>query len=91
MKKDLLKLLDLTSEDILEILDTADQLKAMKKASEITEDDLKNGETKIQRQPKRQRQQNPPPQDGTDTEENNAKYPLAFASGCFHHLSDINL
>ena len=28
MKKDLLKLLDLTSEDILEILDTADQLKA---------------------------------------------------------------
>lgn len=32
MKKDLLKLLDLTSEDILEILDTADQLKAMKKA-----------------------------------------------------------
>lgn len=32
MKKDLLKLLDLTSEDILEILDTADRLKAMKKA-----------------------------------------------------------
>ena len=31
MKKDLLKLLDLTSEDILEILDTADRLKAMKK------------------------------------------------------------
>ena len=29
MKKDLLKLLDLTSEDILELLDTADQLKAM--------------------------------------------------------------
>ena len=27
MKKDLLKLLDLTSEDILKILDTADQLK----------------------------------------------------------------
>ena len=32
MKKDLLKLLDLTGEDILDILDTADQLKAMKKA-----------------------------------------------------------
>ena len=32
MKKDLLKLLDLTSEEILEILDTADQLKAMRKA-----------------------------------------------------------
>ena len=31
MKKDLLKLLDLTSEDILEILDTADRLKAMKR------------------------------------------------------------
>ena len=32
MKKDLLKLLDLSSQDILTILDTADQLKAMKKA-----------------------------------------------------------
>ena len=32
MKKDLLKLLDLSSEEILEILDTADQLKAMRKA-----------------------------------------------------------
>ena len=32
MKKDLLKLLDLTSEDILEILDTADRLKAMTEA-----------------------------------------------------------
>ena len=29
MKKDLLKLLDLSSQDILSILDTADQLKAM--------------------------------------------------------------
>ena len=32
MKKDLLKLLDLSSEEIFEILDTADQLKALKKA-----------------------------------------------------------
>ncbi len=32
MKKDLLKLLDLSSQDILTILDTADQLKAMKKS-----------------------------------------------------------
>lgn len=32
MKKDLLKLLDLTSEDLLTILDTADQLKAEQKA-----------------------------------------------------------
>ena len=32
MKKDLLKLLDLSSQYILTILDTADQLKAMKKA-----------------------------------------------------------
>ena len=32
MKKDLLKLLDLSTEDIFEILDTADQLKAMRKA-----------------------------------------------------------
>ena len=32
MKKDLLKLLDLTQEEILEILDTADHLKALKKA-----------------------------------------------------------
>ena len=32
MKKDLLQLLDLSSEEILEILDTADQLKAMRKA-----------------------------------------------------------
>ena len=31
MKKDLLKLLDLSTEEILEILDTADQLKDMKK------------------------------------------------------------
>ena len=31
MKKDLLKLLDLTTEDIFEILDLADQLKAEKK------------------------------------------------------------
>lgn len=30
MKKDLLKLLDLSSQDILTILDTADQLKAEK-------------------------------------------------------------
>lgn len=36
MKKDLLKLLDLTSEDILEILDTADQLKAMKRPGSST-------------------------------------------------------
>ncbi len=32
MKKDLLKLLDLSTEEILEILDTADHLKALKKA-----------------------------------------------------------
>jgi ornithine carbamoyltransferase len=32
VKKDLLKLLDLSTEEILEILDTADELKAMKKA-----------------------------------------------------------
>lgn len=31
MKKDLLKLLDLSSEEILEILDTADQLKDLAK------------------------------------------------------------
>ena len=31
MKKDLLKLLDLSTEEIIEILDVADQLKDMKK------------------------------------------------------------
>ena len=36
MKKDLLKLLDLSSQDILTILDTADQLKAMKKRASST-------------------------------------------------------
>ena len=36
MKKDLLKLLDLSSQDILTILDTADQLKAMNKRASST-------------------------------------------------------
>ena len=43
-----LKLLDFTPEQIAEFLALAAELKAKKKASELTEDEVKDGEKKIQ-------------------------------------------
>ena len=46
--KDFLKLLDFTPCEISKLISLAEELKDMKKKSEITEDDLKNGEKKMQ-------------------------------------------